>query len=296
MNQLTTATASLPVHFEPQATKQKDEQANALIQYARKVKDWPLLERAIDEKIEEQEEFLVWWGANVSTGHGGDRTIKITDPLSCPIPADRAEELTGISTMQVSRWRKNLKDRDKYRVRLFGAAYQKAWGGDTSAHVALNTGEHEWYTPPEYLDAARQVMGGIDLDPASSVKAQAMVRAETFYTKDDNGLEQAWRGSVWMNPPYAQPLVAQFCAKLLEELPNLSHACVLVNNATETRWLQALLIESDAVCFPVGRVRFLDPDGNPGAPLQGQSVVYFGPNVAGFNDAFSAFGVVLMGG
>jgi len=36
--------------------------------------------------------------------------------------------------------------------------------GDRSPPVALNTGEIEWYTPPEYLEPVRAVLGDIDLE------------------------------------------------------------------------------------------------------------------------------------
>lgn len=158
-------------------------------------------------------------------------------------------------------------------------------------HVAHNSGENEWYTPPEILAAARKVMGGIDLDPASSHVANKAVRAKVYFTAEENGLEHRWLGRVWMNPPYAQPLISQFCEKLLHEAPK--QAIVLVNNGTETKWGQGLLERCDAVCFPSGRIRFVDVDGNPGgAPLQGQMICYFGPKVESFRVRFADFGVV----
>ena len=47
---------------------------------------------------------------------------------------------------------------------------------------------------------------------------------------------------------------------------------------------------SAAQKFNAGRVRFLDVNGEPGAPLQGQSVLYFGNNPAAFMEAFKKFG------
>lgn len=166
------------------------------------------------------------------------------------------------------------------------------------AHVAHNSGENEWYTPPQFLDAAREVMGAIDLDPASCELANENVQAAQYFDADENGLDKEWAGNVWMNPPYAQPLIQQFCDKLLSEVGagNVISACVLVNNGTETGWGQALLREASAVCFPSSRIRFIDKEGKPsGAPLQGQMIVYMGDRVDQFQQTFTKFGVVLLG-
>ncbi len=161
-------------------------------------------------------------------------------------------------------------------------------------HVAQNTGENEWYTPPDYLEAARVVMGSIDVDPASARKANERVGATVFYDAGQNGLLQAWHGNVWMNPPYAQPLISQFASALVEKFSagEVDQACVLVNNATETAWCQRLLAAASALCFVRGRVRFLTPDDVPGAPLQGQLVLYLGGRPEAFNEHFMRFGQV----
>ena len=161
------------------------------------------------------------------------------------------------------------------------------------AHVGQASGENEWYTPPEYIYAAAYTMGGIDLDPASSEKANLIVNAARFYTADDDGLAQDWAGRVWMNPPYAQPLCARFVEKLCAHLADGSvpEAVVLVNNATETEWFQQMAFWAAAIVFPKGRVKFLTPEGEPGAPLQGQAVIYFGPHADRFLDAYKGFGL-----
>ena len=162
------------------------------------------------------------------------------------------------------------------------------------AHIANNSGNNEWYTPPAYLNAARETMGGIDCDPASSAIANRAVGATTYFTKDEDGLAQQWHGRVWLNPPYSQPLIRLFCEAAVGKFQSgeIEEAVVLVNNGTETKWARTLLDAASAVCFPTGRIRFLDPDGNPGAPLQGQMIVYLGACPQRFRDAFASFGAI----
>jgi hypothetical protein len=157
-------------------------------------------------------------------------------------------------------------------------------------HVSYNSGNNEWYTPSEFIEAARKAMGGIDTDPASSDIAQEVVKAGTYYTAETNGLDKTWTGNVWMNPPYASDLIGKFIDKLIEERSNYNQAIILVNNATETEWFNKIISIASAVCFPKSRVKFYMPDGKTGAPLQGQAVIYIGENRNDFLSAFSALG------
>lgn len=159
-------------------------------------------------------------------------------------------------------------------------------------HISYNSGNNEWYTPKEFIDAARNAMGSIDLDPASNDIANQVVQAEKYYTAETNGLDKDWNGNVWMNPPYASDLIEKFIDKLIEqtEAGNVNQAVVLVNNATETGWFSKLVHISSAVCFPKSRVKFYMPDGKTGAPLQGQAVLYVGNEPRNFVDAFKDLG------
>lgn len=159
------------------------------------------------------------------------------------------------------------------------------------AHVSANAGDNEWYTPADYIAAAVDVMGGIDLDPASTPEANTVVGAAKIYTAQDDGLAHGWGGRVWMNPPYARPLIDSFCGKLAEEYAagNVHQAITLTNNATETGWFHALAEVGAAMCFPRHRVRFWHPE-KESAPLQGQALVYFGDESDAFRREFVRFG------
>lgn len=155
-------------------------------------------------------------------------------------------------------------------------------------HVTINSHDDEWYTPEQYIEAAREVMGSIDLDPASNDFANETVKASVYYDEARNGLEQEWWGNIWLNPPYSSALIQQFAEKLADSL--FRQAIVLVNNATETSWFRTLIENADAVVFPTGRIKYRKRDGEKGTPLQGQAFIYFGDAPGRFLKVFSEFG------
>jgi ParB family transcriptional regulator, chromosome partitioning protein len=159
-------------------------------------------------------------------------------------------------------------------------------------HVTHNSENNEWYTPPEYLAAAREVLGTIDLDPASCAFANQIVQATTYFDVTQNGLHQTWQGKVWMNPPYATPLIRQFCQKFVAavESGSVSEAIVLVNNATETGWFALLASVSQAFICPSKRIQFLSITGKRKSPLQGQVFLYSGIHPIKFLTIFKRFG------
>ncbi len=151
---------------------------------------------------------------------------------------------------------------------------------------------NDWYTPDEYLSSVRLALGEIDFDPYSDIVANATVQANFFRTK---GCDQgAWpkAKTVFMNPPYGRGLVDKAVNELLHELRKQQFsAIVLTNNATETKWFQALLLYANAVCLTDHRIAFYSVDGKAvSGNTRGQAFFYFGNDFTRFYTAFCGFG------
>lgn len=86
-------------------------------------------------------------------------------------------------------------------------------------NINADSGDDEYYTSTIIIEAARATMGSIDLDPASSDKANRTVKADNYWTKDGDALSfHTWRyfnmdredfdmrraGNVWMNHPFGK--------------------------------------------------------------------------------------------
>ncbi len=168
-----------------------------------------------------------------------------------------------------------------------------------------NTGSksNEWYTPSVYIEAAREVMSSIDLDPASCELANKTVRAKKFYTKENNGLAQPWYGCVWLNPPYGfiHPEMKRstkswqkvFVEHALSEYQkgHIDQAILLLLGSTVFRtYFQPLW--QYPVCLNPIQTKFAREDGSTSQFGFGSIFVYLGPHEDKFIDVFLQFGTI----
>lgn len=158
---------------------------------------------------------------------------------------------------------------------------------------ALDAGDASdgWYTPPRYIALARQVLGEIDLDPASCSAAQAVVQAGRYYTEYEDGLIQPWFGRMWINPPYSAP--TPWCRRAIAEYQQgaIDAALILTNSYTETGWWQDVAA-AGTVLFFRGRLNFWHPAKVATQNRTGQTLAYLGPDRARFVAVFGSYGVI----
>ena len=161
----------------------------------------------------------------------------------------------------------------------------------------------EWYTPQDIIEAAREVMGAIHLDPASSAKANERVKAERYYTKSDNSLQQPWVGRVFCNPPGdpSGKLIQAFWRKLVAEFISgrTSQAVWIGFNINQLQTLQCCPLSplDFSICYPKKRLHFVPNDREPGSPTHANYVCFMAndPNHhIKFGNYFEDFGKVVL--
>lgn len=115
------------------------------------------------------------------------------------------------------------------------------------------------FTPDYILDPVRIDLGGlIGLDPCTT--DDNPVRADVFYTVDDDGLSLEWGSDLWhpgiyVNPPYSKAR-EPWVKRCIVAGENGQKVILLIPAATDTRIFQLAASTSTAVVFIKGRVKF----------------------------------------
>lgn len=170
---------------------------------------------------------------------------------------------------------------------------------NNAQYVNQTSGKVEYYTPLKIIEAARRVMGSIDLDPASSAVANRIVGATRFFSEEENGLLQPWSGNVWMNHPFGKQVNRQWIEKLVYEFQegNIAQACCITYACTSELWFQPLF--DYPLCFLSPRTNYRLADGTiKKGVTKGSVVTYLGPHEdcsrSGFVHEFNCLGTVMV--
>jgi len=160
----------------------------------------------------------------------------------------------------------------------------------------------DWGTPAVYVNAVRQVLGTIDLDPCSNKFSIVRARVE-YRLPTQDGLRESWDfRTIYVNPPYGSDQergtrISQWLARC-EEAHSKHHAEVmaLVPVATNTKhWKQHIWSAATSVAFLYDtRLKFL-VNGVPsakGAPMS-CAMIYWGDKFEKFSGTFLKHGAVV---
>ena len=281
--------------FNPGKTALKIHESESLMAAAKRARDPEKFEEAIEDNLGAKRDFAT--GYKVRFPHRGPKIVASTGHNLSPAEFCRSY---GLADRTVRRWVEKLLDQDSFDAELkaglakVASLFLDIAKGDTTA--SKWTGDPESYTPAKYIESARIVMGEIDLDPASVVFAQRIVKARKFFDEEKNGLLQDWSGRIFLNPPYKYPLVEEFIDKLLIEYAakKVTAAILLTNNNTDTKWWHSAAQVAAAVCFTAGRINFYKADGSESQPTNGQNFFYFGEQAATFANEFTKHGLTMI--
>jgi ParB family chromosome partitioning protein len=162
-----------------------------------------------------------------------------------------------------------------------------------------SSASNEWYTPANVVEAARAVMGEIDMDPASCFEANKVVRAFRYFDEVTDGLAQRWAGRVFLNPPGGRGSAAKWWKRLegdwvrgfVDEAVFVGFNLEILRTGQDGRSGPA----SYPFCIPSKRLKF-HGGGGADRPTHANVLVYLPPDedterkIALFKEHFAPIG------
>ena len=123
----------------------------------------------------------------------------------------------------------------------------------------------EWPTPQELFDELNAEFGFTTDVAATNDNA----KCAHYYTQEQDGLKQDWRGVCWMNPPYGRAMV-EWLKKAIRETWNETTTVCLIPARTNTAWWHDLCQKYGEVRFVRGRPKFGGADHGLTPELSGE--------------------------
>ena len=131
----------------------------------------------------------------------------------------------------------------------------------------LSSNTCEWETPQLFFDALN-AEHHFDVDVCATANN---AKCERYYTKEQDGLSQQWKGVCWMNPPYGRE-IGKWMRKAYESSLYGATVVCLVPARTDTAWWHDYAMKGE-VEFVRGRLKFGGSKSN--APFPSAIVTFW---------------------
>ena len=152
-------------------------------------------------------------------------------------------------------------------------------------NVHYSSEKHTWETPKDIFEKLDNIFN-FTLD---SCAEDSTAKCTLYYTKEDDALQQDWKGVVWCNPPYGREQVKFVNKALFESEKHKSTVVLLIPARPDTKvWQDIIFPNASQICFIRGRLRF--GDAKESAPFP-SAIIVFGKEVD-----LSMFGFCIKGG
>ena len=135
-------------------------------------------------------------------------------------------------------------------------------------NVMFSSEKDDWETPQYLFDELNNEFH-FTLDPCASVFNH---KCEKYFTKNENGLNQYWKGeTVFCNPPYGREIGKWVKKCYLHGKNGDGIAVMLIPSRTDTKWFHEYVYHKAEIRFIKSRLKVGDSKSN--APFPSMIVI-----------------------
>ena len=148
----------------------------------------------------------------------------------------------------------------------------RLWNKESGA-VGFSSKSGDWDTPQAFYDKLDRQFN-FTLDPCATAEN---TKCTKYYTKEDDGLAQDWKGHVvFVNPPYGRDIGTWLKKGYEESQKHNTIVVMLIPSRTDTKWWHDYVMKAKEVHLVRGRLKFGNSDNSAPFP---SAVVLFHSNM-----------------
>ena len=143
-----------------------------------------------------------------------------------------------------------------------------------NSDVMFSSKSDMWETPQDFFNTLDCVFH-FTLDVCATPKN---AKCKEFFSPDQDGLLQEWRGVCWMNPPYGRDIGKWVCKAFESGKQGATIVCLLPAR-TDTKWWHSYCMRGE-ITFLRGRLKFQNGNHKTSSAPFPSAIVVFRPTVA----------------